>query len=178
MKKLLLIAASIFLTMTVATNLFALNRERGRGCRERHEESRYCGGDMPFLAKLNLTDEQTAKIKALREAHLKDVKPLRDKMFSKRGDLKLLWLEPNPDKEKILAVQREIRELRDQMEDKATAHRVDVFNLLTPEQKEKAKAAFPGHGAGFEMECPGMGGPGIGGPAPGMMGHGKGMMDN
>jgi Spy/CpxP family protein refolding chaperone len=105
------------------------------------------------LAALNLTAEQSAQIKAMREAHWKDMKPLRDKMFAKRDELRKLWLEPNPEEGKILAAQKEMRSLRDQMEDKMTAYRLEAVKILTPEQKEKI-ASFterrgPGHRRGF-----------------------------
>ena len=118
---------------------------------------------------LNLTDDQKASIKTLREAHLRDVKPLQDQMFSKRGDLKLLWLQQNPDKEKILAVQKEIRAIRDQMQEKATAHRVDVFNILTSEQQDKARDTQSRRLPHPQGTPGGMMGPGPG-MGPGMMG--------
>jgi Spy/CpxP family protein refolding chaperone len=172
MKKFLLIAVSALLVMSVTGNLYAMERECSEGLRGRHMEGQRCGNHMPFLDKLNLTDEQTAKIKSLREAYLKDVKPLQDKMFSKRGDLKLLWLQTNLDKEKILAIRKEIRVLRDQIEDKATAHHVDVFNLLTPEQKNKIQAAGRGPFFGPCMEGKGM----MGHHSPEMKAPGKRMM--
>jgi len=133
----------------------------------------YGGPDISALSQLNLTPEQTAKINALREANLRDTKSLKDKMFSKRGDLKLLWLQTNPDQEKITAAQKEIRALRDQMQDKITAYRLEVLKVLTPEQQEKVKS-FRGRGFGPGMGGgPGMkGGPGMGG------GSGMGMRGN
>ena len=83
-------------------------------------------------------------------------------MFSMRGDLKLLWLQQNPDKERILAVQKEIRVIRDQIQDKATAHRVDVFNVLTPEQQDKAREAQSKRRPGPQGKPGGMMGPGHG----------------
>jgi Spy/CpxP family protein refolding chaperone len=91
-------------------------------------------------------------------------------MFSKRGDLKLLWLQTNPDKEKILAVEKDIRAIRDKIQDKAVAHRVDVFNILTPEQQEKARVSSGGHGTGHGMGERGMMGP--------CAGNGAGQMAN
>jgi Spy/CpxP family protein refolding chaperone len=88
-------------------------------------------------------------------------------MFSKRGDLRLLWLQQNPNQDKILAGQKEIRNLRDQMQDKMTVYRLNVLKVLTPEQQEKVKSSRMGHGFG-----PGMrGGAGMhgGGPGTGMM---------
>ena len=122
------------------------------------------GGEFGPFAKLNLTSEQTEKIRALQQAQFKETKPLRDKIFAKRGDLKLLWLEKNPDQEKIMAAQKELRNLRDKMQDKMTVHRLAVLKILTPEQQSKVQAFMGrsmGHGMGFHH---GMGfGPG-GGP--------------
>ncbi|MCK7468198.1 MAG: hypothetical protein MZU91_08795 [Desulfosudis oleivorans] len=44
----------------------------------------------------------------------------------------------NPDKDKIIALQKEARTLRDNMEDKATALRFEIHKILTPEQQCKA----------------------------------------
>jgi Spy/CpxP family protein refolding chaperone len=85
-------------------------------------------------------------------------------LFSKRGDLRLLWLQTNPDQDKILAAQKEIRGLRDQMQDKMTTKRLEVLKVLTPEQQEKVKSFRMGRGFG-----PGMrGGAGMNGDGPGM----------
>ena len=167
MKKLMLAIGSILFTMIISTNLMAWEYGRGRA----HMMTEKWGqqeGNYALYGKLNLTADQKARVETLRNAHLRDVKPLQDQMFSKRGDLKLLWLQTNPDKEKILAVEKDIRAIRDKIQDKAVAHRVDVFNILTPEQQEKARAFSGGHGPG-----PGMG-EGRGGR--GMMGPGAGMM--
>jgi Spy/CpxP family protein refolding chaperone len=163
MKKLLMTIGFILLTLVVSTNLMAW--EYGRGRAHMMERGRPQEGLYALYGKLNLTAEQKTRIETLRNAHLRDIKPLQDQMFSKRGDLKLLWLQTNPDKEKILAVQRDIRATRDKIEDKAVAHRVDVFTVLTPEQQEKARAFIGSHGPG-----PGMGERGMMGPGAGMMG--------
>jgi Spy/CpxP family protein refolding chaperone len=89
---------------------------------------------------LNLTEAQSAKIAALKTSFLGDIKPLRDKLFSKRGDLKLLWRDKNPDQKKIIAAQKEIRALRGQIQDRATAYRLAVRKVLTDEQRAKLKA--------------------------------------
>ena len=67
------------------------------------------------------------------------MKPLQEQMFTKRDEIRKLWLEPNPDQAKILAAQKEMRTLRDQMEDKTTAFCLEAAKILTPEQKEKIK---------------------------------------
>lgn len=163
MKKFILTAVSILFTLTAATYLFAMdhNWERGPGMGGAMGRQAKAGG-YALYARLNLDGEQKAKLEALRLAHLKDIKPLRDQLFSKGGDLRLLWLQPVPDKANILAAQKELRNIRDQIADKATAHRVDAFNILTPEQKEKARAFAAAHRFGRQ------------GAGRGWMGHGAG----
>lgn len=142
MKK-LMIVATVILFLAAASYPALAQRGRGGG---------YGGGpcsDPGFLgSNLNLTADQAAKIEALRMAHLRDVKPLQDKMYSKRGDLRLLWLERTPDEEKIAALQKEIRSLRDQIYDKGTAYRLEVNKVLTPEQQVQFRNACPGGGYG------------------------------
>ena len=137
--------AAIFLVL-VAASAFAYGPGGGRGACA----GGACLGGDPLQAaeKLGLTAEQTAKIKELREQHLKDIKPLQDKMFSKRGELRLLWLQQNPNKDKIVSVQKEIRDLKGQLQDSQTNYRLAVFNILSPEQKTKVQAFGAGKGFG------------------------------
>jgi len=162
MKKLVMTLVAVIAVTVFATSGFTFGPGWGRG----QGGGPYYGGGVTALSGLDLTAEQTAKINALRETHLKDVKPLQDKMFSKRGELRLLWLQQNPDQNKILAVQKEIRTIRDQMQDKMTIQRLNILKVLTPEQQEKMKAFGPGRGFGRGMK----GGPGFYGRGPGMGG--------
>jgi len=167
MKKLTIAMTTLLVVALLATTAFAWGRGWGRG-----PGAGFCGGpDERAFSQLNLTADQTAKIKALREAHLKDVTPLREKMFSKRNELRLLWLKDNPDEAKILAVQKEMRALRDQLEDKRTSHRIAAFKVLTPEQQQKMQAFGPGSGKG---RGPGFGGCPRGGAGGGPDGPGPG----
>jgi len=165
MKKLTMTLVTVLVVTALSTYAFAYGPGWGRG----HGGADRYGPDTSFLSQLNLTSEQTAKINALREANQKDIKPLQDKMFSKQGDLKLLWLQQNPDQNKILAVQKEIRALRDQIQDKKDVCRLNVYNVLTPKQKENLKSYGPGRGFGHGMRG-GAGYPGSG-PGAGMRGN-------
>lgn len=160
MKKLMAAVCSILLSLTVATQLFALDCNKGGRHGMRDEAKQHEGaGIYALFAKLNLNASQKAQIKTMRDDFLREIKPLQDKMFSKRGDLRLLWLETSPDKNKIMALQKEMRAIRDQIQDKAVSLRLDIFNLLTPEQKEKIKAAVAekrakhSHGMGDGDQC-------------------------
>lgn len=160
MKKFTTIFTAAIFVVLVAASAFAYGPGGGRGpC-----AGGACLGSDPLRSaeKLGLSAEQTARIKELREQHLKDIKPLQDKMFSKRGDLRLLWLEKNPDQEKILALQKELRDVRGQLQDKATTMRLAIYNLLTPEQKDKVKTAFTGRGMGRGQHHSWGGGSGFG----------------
>jgi Spy/CpxP family protein refolding chaperone len=171
MKKLSMVFLAVLIATALASTTFAYGWGGGWG--RGHGRSACDGGpgndrDIQAIQALGLTAEQTAQIRDLREATLKDIKPLRDKMFSKRGELKLLWLQKTPDREKITAVQKEIGSLRDQMQDKMTSHRLAMFNVLTPEQRTKAQAisAGKGFGGGGCVGSP-SGGPGGGQGGPG-----------
>jgi Spy/CpxP family protein refolding chaperone len=93
---------------------------------------------------LNLTEEQSAKIRSLREAHQKEVVPLRSQLFAKRAESRALWAQTKPDKDAILAKEKEISTLRDQMREKKIVHRLEMREILTPEQQ--ASLNFMGSG--------------------------------
>lgn len=166
MKKLslivIIVAACLFLNMPV----FAFGPGPGGGFGPGSGEGRGPGyhREAGFL-KLNLTDEQKAKIEALQIAHQKEIGPIREKMFDKSMELRRLWLQPSPDKDKIVVLQKEVRVLRDQLEDKSTEHKLELRKVLTPEQQEKLTHSGWGKKTGFGprggMRGPGGAGPGI-----------------
>jgi periplasmic protein CpxP/Spy len=112
---------------------------------------------------LNLTAEQTAKIKELRDAQEKEMIPLQKQVFAKRDEIRKLWLEPKLDEAKITSAQKEMRSLRDRMEDRTTAFYLEAAKVLTPEQKDKiglfVQGRSFGHGRG-SMHGFGFGAPG------------------
>jgi Spy/CpxP family protein refolding chaperone len=114
---------------------------------------------------LELTTEQRVKINALRQAHLIDIKPLQDRLHLRSMELRGLWLAETPDRERILALQKEVQALRIQLMDKLTTYRLDAWRLLTPEQQAKIRSHGPEH------RPVRMGGPGMQGDRE----HGRGM---
>ena len=174
MKKLTLVLMSVVLGILLTVPAFAFGPGEGRGPGEGIGPGGGRGPDggkgechcsKPELWKLNLSDEQKTKIEALQTAHLKEVRPLREKVFDKSVELRRLWLQVNPDKDKITAAQKELRILRDKMEDKATTLRFEIRKVLTPEQNEKLANSHWGRGPGFgprgsrrghDRHCPGM----------------------
>ena len=163
MKKLTLILMAVALGLFLTLPAFAFGPREGRGLGGgRGYDEGYCS--KPALWNLNLSAEQKTKIEALQTAHLKEVRPLRDKMFDKSVELRRLWLQTSPDKDKITAAQKELRTLRDKMEDKSTALRFEIQKVLTPEQSEKLANSHWGKGRGFGPRGSkrGQGGPGLG----------------
>jgi Spy/CpxP family protein refolding chaperone len=116
-----------------------------------------CGTGPYGLANLDLSPEQSAKIQALREARLKEVSPLRNQVFSKRAELRLLWVQINPDQDKIRTKQKEISRLRDQIQEKATQYRLELRKVLTPEQRAQLMAFRLERGCGQCGQCGKMG---------------------
>ncbi len=51
--------------------------------------------------------------------------------------MQTLWAQTNPDQEKILAKQKEINALMAQLQEKATKHRLEMRQVLTPEQQAR-----------------------------------------
>jgi zinc resistance-associated protein len=170
MKKVVLTVVMVLVLVALATTSFAYGWGQGMHGGRGPGYGNCQSGDLPGLAALTLTADQEAKIKSLREAQLKETKTIYDKMYSKRGELKLLWLQQTPEQGKIVAVQKEIRSLRDQLQDKKTNHRLAVLKVLTPEQQTKVQSFMAGRGFG-----PGKGfGPGGGACG----GYGPGPRDN
>ena len=117
------------------------------------------------MDRLNLTPEQKTKLGELQERHWKDTVSLRNEMQIKRLELRTLWTAANPDKNKILAKQKELNELRDKMQAKATDFRLDSRKVLTPEQA--AQLGTWGPGSGFHRGMRGRHGMWPGGPCGG-----------
>jgi Spy/CpxP family protein refolding chaperone len=155
MKKVTVTIMTLLFVAAIATTVLAFGPGRGPGY------GPCARGDFGGFAGLNLTADQQAKIKEMREARFKEIAPLRDQMFAKRDELRKLWLEPNPDQGKIAATQKEMRSVRDQMQDNTTAYRLDALKVLTPEQQEKLRSFATGRSFGPRMGFgPGRGGRG------------------
>ena len=107
-----------------------------------------------------LTPEQKAKLQELRRKFREDNAKLIGAMVTKKLELQSLWTDPKADPKAILAKEKELRDLQDQLKDKGVQMRLEARKFLTPEQIQNWK---PGRGMGR----------GFGGGH--MMGHGYGM---
>jgi Spy/CpxP family protein refolding chaperone len=119
--------------------------------------------DIAGTPGLNLSPEQREQIGVLREAHRRDHRPLEEQLMAKGRQLRELWLAKTPDRERIMALHREVHDLRGRLLEKLAIYRLEVLQMLTPDQRAKVQT--------FEAERHRgrMGAPGIGpGPFPGL----------
>jgi Spy/CpxP family protein refolding chaperone len=107
-----------------------------------------------------LTQEQKAKFQELRRKFREENAKLIGAMVTKKLELQSLWTDPKADPKAILDKERELRDLKNQLKDKAVQMRLEARKFLTPEQIQNWK---PGRGMGR----------GFGGGH--MMGYGYGM---
>jgi Spy/CpxP family protein refolding chaperone len=96
-----------------------------------------------------LTADQSAQIKALRDSFLKETGPLQKELYAKGQELRNLWSSTNPDQAAIIAKQKEISDLRSQLQEKATNLGLEIRKVLTPEQLAQLPAAGKGFGPGI-----------------------------
>jgi Spy/CpxP family protein refolding chaperone len=141
MKKLIVLALAVGM---MVTGSLALAGPRGWG---QGMGPGYCWSNTG-ASNLNLTDEQSAKVQTVRENYLKEITPLRNQMLSVRSELQILWSDASPDRDKILAKQRELSGIQAQLDEKAAQYRLDCREILTPEQQAKMAAFGPGMARG------------------------------
>jgi Spy/CpxP family protein refolding chaperone len=104
-------------------------------------------GMNPYVAStLNLTEDQKAQIQAKQEAMLEEIGPLRDKLFSKKMEMKDLWAKANPDQSGISEKRQEIQAIQNEIQEKATQYQLDCRQFLTPDQQEKLGTLVAQHG--------------------------------
>ncbi len=98
-----------------------------------------------WVRRLNLTEEQMAKIQAVRESFLRETLVLRNELAIKRFDLRDLMADPRVDSNLVIAKQREISELEAKFQERALLNMLEIRKILTPEQ---IKLLPPGFGIG------------------------------
>jgi len=93
----------------------------------------------------NLTPEQNAQFFDLKQQFRNDTAGLRKQMMVKRSELAALWQSATPDQNQIQAKREEVNALRDQLQAKRTAFR------LQNQQICPQAGMGPGRGAGRGM---------------------------
>jgi len=124
----------------------------------------------------SLTPEQQTKFQELRRKFSEDNAKLFGAVVTKRLELRSLWTDPKAEPKTIVDKEKELRDLQNQIRDKAVQMRLEARKFLTPEQIQNWKPGWGmerGFGGGHMMgHGPGMGRGGMG-PGRGM-GSGEG----
>ncbi len=128
-----------------------------------------------MMSYLGLTQEQIGKMRELRDRFRNETHDLRYDLAAKRLEMRKLFTDPKVNDATLLAKQKEISSLRQQMMDRAAQLKIEWRKILTAEQIQKLDRIMPAggfmgqgmrHGMGGRMGC-GMGedhkmGPGMG----------------
>jgi Spy/CpxP family protein refolding chaperone len=144
-KLLLLLVLALALSLGLAASVWA--QPKGKG-----------PGHGPGM--MNLTPEQADKIFDLKEKLHTDTAGLRKQMMIKHMELAALWKAETPDQNAILAKQKELNALRDQMQEKMTAFQFEAMKIAPHFRLGKGPDSL-----GMGPDFMGMG-PGAGPPPP------------
>jgi protein CpxP len=114
--------------------LMAADASAGRG---RGKGKRGMGGRA--AAALELTTEQKVEIQKLRAQMIEDLAPTKAKLGELREQMRKLWKADNPSEKKIMAKHAEMDTYRTEIRARQVRFRIDVLNVLTPDQRAKLK---------------------------------------
>jgi len=146
-----LVAAMLLSVTYVYAQGYGMGSGIGPGHRGMHE-SWGAGKDY------SLTPDQKAKFQELRRKFGEENAKLIGAMVAKRIELRSLWTDPKADPKAILEKERELRDLQNQLKDKAIQMRLEARKFLTPEQIENWRPGLgmgmgPGRGRGHMAGC-------------------------
>ena len=127
MKKMILTLGLVAVMLLGVTYVYAQGPGMGPGHRGMHE-SWGPGKDSP------LSPEQKTKFQELRRTFREENAKLIGAMVTKRLELQSLWTNPKAESKAILDKERELRDLQNQLRDKAVQMRLEARKFLTPEQ--------------------------------------------
>jgi Spy/CpxP family protein refolding chaperone len=89
----------------------------------------------PCAANLNLTAEQIKQMQDLRTQHFNETATQREALLARNAELRSLWAQKDPNQTEILKKQKEINDLRAQLQEMAVKHQLQARGILTPEQQ-------------------------------------------
>jgi len=86
------------------------------------------------LSQINLSTEQTEKIRKLRLGFEESVAPLRVQEHQVKAELNIFWLQMTPDINKIKSAHKKIHDIKFQILEKETDFRIAMREILTKDQ--------------------------------------------
>ena len=132
MKKMIVVLGLVAIMVLGVTYVYAQGQGMGPGHRGMHES---WGPGKDY----SLTTEQKAKFQELRRKFRGENAKLIGAIVTKKLELQSLWTDPKADSKAILDKEKELRDLQNQLRDKAVQMRLEARKFLTPEQIENWK---------------------------------------
>jgi Spy/CpxP family protein refolding chaperone len=90
-----------------------------------------------ILEKIGVTNEQKVKIEKLRDKLRADIEPLKSQRYEIFAEMRLLWMDPDSESEKIWAKSKALHELIWRLIEKEIEYKIELRNLLSKEQHFK-----------------------------------------
>ena len=103
-----------------------------------------------MLEKLKLTDEQKNKIEDARLAHQKQMIDLKANLEKKLLALKELRTKDNVDRNSVIAAVKDINQARDEIAIARANNMMDIYDILTPDQRKTWKENMGFHRFGMQ----------------------------
>jgi Spy/CpxP family protein refolding chaperone len=147
MKKAIIIFGLVAMVLLGVTYVYARNQEFGPRYKAMPSQEFWGACKIP-----NLTPEQKAKFQELRRKFNDETAQLQGALLTKRLELRSLWVNPKADSKAIMDKERELRDLQNQLKDKAVQNMLEARKILTPEQlSEFGSGCRTGFGHGHMM---------------------------
>jgi len=89
----------------------------------------------PCAANLNLNAGQIKEMQDLRTKHFNETATLRETLLARNAELRSLWVQKDPNQTEILEKQKEVNDLRGQLQETAVKHQLQARGVLTSEQQ-------------------------------------------
>jgi Spy/CpxP family protein refolding chaperone len=147
MKKAIVILGLVAMVLLGVTYVYAKGQEFGPGRRGMSSHEFWGTCKIP-----NLTSEQKDKFQELRRKFNDETAQLKGSLLTKRLELRSLWTNPKADPKAIMDKEKELRDLHNQLKDKAVKNMLEARQILTPEQlSEFGSGCGMGFGHGHMM---------------------------
>ena len=127
MKKIFIVIAVLVVSAMVAMSAYAIQPDK-----KSVSQKEVC-----FKNHLGLSKDQLTKVKELRASFRNDTRDMRYDLDIKRVEMRKLFTDPKTDDATLVAKQKEMSNLRQQLSEKKDAMKLSWRKILTPEQLAK-----------------------------------------
>ena len=151
MKKLIIVLSGLFLVSVMATSAFSWGHHWGGGHMMGNWGRDYGNRGQYNYGYGSLTEEQRIKLTELDKKFYDETTDLRDNMWTKSNELNILLDSEDPDIAKAKALQKEINDLRAELDSKGLEYQIEVRKILPDTSYSRGY----GRGYGKHMWGPG-----------------------